>query len=141
MKRIKNYWPRTKNSRNLLFFAQVMSELTSFNSWDNYRAYSLDTISRLRDLEKVLEGVETEEIKKKYIPDVRDEALWSLLEDPVVERILQDQKQRLISHLRGNNVDNTDLLYATQYIKDLLLRDYQSKAEALIMEVFHGPYK
>ena len=56
MKKINNKWPSAKNGRNLLFFAQVMSELTSYNSWDNYRAYTLDTIARLTDLRVVARG-------------------------------------------------------------------------------------
>lgn len=142
MKKIDNQWPVNNNSRNLLFFAQVMSELTCYTSWDNYRAYTLDTIYRLKDLSQVAKDIDSEEVRKKHLSAVRDEAIWSLENDPIAQEILGNRTQNLINSIRPNDLTTSDINHRSSYIIDQITSSYQSTAEKLIKQAcFDGKKK
>lgn len=142
MKKIDNQWPVNSNSRNLLFFAQIMGELTCYTSWDNYRAYTLDTIARLEDLSKVAKDIDSEEVRQKHLADVKDEAIWSLENDPIVKEIFGDRLIDLINSIRQNNLSNSDLTHRSSYLIDQISNAYQNTAEKLIKAAcFNGNKK
>jgi hypothetical protein len=55
----KHTWPDNDASRGILMFAQQMSEMLSPTSYESYRAYTLCTISRLREALAVIDDVKT----------------------------------------------------------------------------------
>lgn len=134
MKSFKNKWPAGRNSRNLLFFAQVLSELTDYHSWDNYRAYTLDTASRVEDLSNVSRRVDAEEVNKRYLQMVKDEASWSLSSDLIAKEVLKEDLDIYLKFLKDNNASLLDLEYRSDQIQENLLKNYQQCAENLILK-------
>lgn len=134
MKKVKGKWSSTKTSKKVLLFVQIMEELLDDNVWDNYRAYTLDTIERVQDLKLISQGIERGEIKERYLPRAVEEAIWSIKTDPVVQNILADQLGYFIGILSEKNKKPSYYIYASNFVIEKIKRDYKSVAESLLLE-------
>jgi hypothetical protein len=95
MKAPLNTWPNTTSSKGTLFFAQAMSAFLNDDSFEGFRAYSLDTLTRLRETYAVAEDIKLKRIKKPALRPVIDELLWSLENDSAARSLALEE----IAHL------------------------------------------
>lgn len=78
-------WPETDGARGVLFFAQQMREMLTPQTFESFRAMSLDTIARLKECRRVLLDFERGAITDATIVPFLSELGWSLENDPIVK--------------------------------------------------------
>ncbi len=84
MKPPKYSWPNTSGSQGVLLFAQLMREMLVDQTFESFRAFSLDTIARLDEAHAVAEDVRREKLPRKAFEPAQNELAWSLRKDPIV---------------------------------------------------------
>lgn len=96
----KNDWPDTLVARNMRLFAQLVSHKASTETFESFRAMSLDTVSRIREAVEVLEGVEAGRPLESF-KAVQEELVWSLEQDPVLDLPEMSAAKKFIHYLKS----------------------------------------
>lgn len=79
----KNVWPTGEEGRAVMFCAQLFSEMLRDHSFESFRVYSLDTLSRLEEILTLIEDVQRGRVPREVLTPVIEEVLWSLWKDPI----------------------------------------------------------
>lgn len=131
----KNAWPKTGESRGVLMFAQLMMEMLTPSSFESFRVYSLDSISRLKEALVLIRDIELDRVPRAALSPVIDEIIWSLEKDPVVKKFAE---REILSLQRISKSQHTlDFLAANiKLINRLIGKNYKSALEQRILELF-----
>jgi hypothetical protein len=97
-----NRWSGTPGAKGVLFFAQQMREMMASGTFESFRAFSLDTVSRLKETRAVLIDVEAKRIPVISAEPFREELRWSLAVDPIIRVIDPDLSGLLERQLKDN---------------------------------------
>ena len=73
----RNQWPSTDGSRGVLMFAQLMNEMLSPTTFESFRVYTLDTVSRLDEGLSLIDDVQRNRIPRAALDSVFNELNWS----------------------------------------------------------------
>ncbi len=86
MRLAKNSWPMNNiKAISALFFAQLMREMLTPQTFESFRALSLGTLARLDEAINVIVDVQCNRIPKAALEPVWSELEWSLNEEPVAK--------------------------------------------------------
>ena len=129
----KNVWPTSEEGRSLKFCAQLFSEMLREDSFESFRVYSLDTLSRLSETLTLIEDVQRDRVPRETLGPVIDEVLWSLGKDPVAKSTAELELASLHELTKNSKYLLTDLAANVQLIKKLLAGSYKSTLEARIL--------
>lgn len=133
MLRPTNEWPDTPTAQNMRLFAQLMSHKAAMDTFESFRAMSLDTVSRLREAVEVLDGVEAGRPLESFRP-VKEELVWSMERDPVLDEVKFAATKKFIYHLK--NEEKAPPVYTKARIsvlERLIAPDYKSQLEWMIV--------
>lgn len=129
-------WSATAGARGVLFFAQQMREMLTPQTFESFRAMSLDTIARLKECRRVLSDFSRGAITDATVGPFLSELGWSLENDPIVIA-----EQPLVATLyRQRLTDKKNPPSALRPIIETLLKKlgpvYKSRLEDAIVEAF-----
>lgn len=86
----ENQWPTTNGARGVLFIAQALREMLTQQTFESFRAMSLDTMARLRECRRILLDFERGAITEASLSPFLAELEWSLKADPIVQKLEGD---------------------------------------------------
>ena len=132
MRKLKHTWPKTERAQNMLFLAQLLQELVDDYSWDSYRVYALDSVSRLREAIIVCEDIQRNRIPKIALKPVLEELIWSLQGDPVIGQIFDFDINHFIAEIRNEGLVVRDLMRRLRYLEATLEKLYKGTLEKSI---------
>jgi hypothetical protein len=135
----RNRWPDTDGGRGALLFAQLFQEMLSQDSHESFRAYSLDTLARVREAIH-LYG----ELKKGRIPDKAthaavEEVWWSINQDPVIKICFDNTSLQILQKEISNTCDAEKVTQALRMIEKQIAPVYKSSIEDIIVKSFNCP--
>lgn len=99
----KNKWPATAAGEGTLFFAQAMQEFLEEKSFEGFRAYSLDTISRLKEARNLAIDVQQGRVPRPTLKPVEQELAWSIEGDLILNESAPFEA-KLLSRSCKNNI-------------------------------------
>lgn len=121
----QNTWPVTEASRGTKFFAQAFRAFLDKESFEGFRAYSLDTMARLREAAELVEDVKAKRVKEAALKPVVAELCWSLIEDDVAESLASKQRNNLINLCLKTECPKSTLLFAINSLRNALKQPYK----------------
>jgi hypothetical protein len=129
----KNAWPASPEGRSVKFCAQLFSEMLREYTFESFRVYSLDTLSRLTEALRLIEDVQRDRIPRDTLEPVIDEVLWSLDKDPVAKSSAAPELASLHELTKQPKYLLTDGSANIQLIRKILAGSYKSNLEARIL--------
>ena len=136
MKIPPNAWPNTDASSGTLFVAQLLQEMLEDNTFESFRAFSLDTPIRLAEGIAVLRDIRRNRIKQQAFDPIKDELLWSLKKDPVAEALIMEHISLFEQDASSNKTSlDTYNKHLTTFRRVLIPR-YKEECEKRILELF-----
>jgi len=81
----ENEWSNTNGARGVLFVAQALREMLTQQTFESFRAMSLDTMARLRECRRILADLERGAITEASVGPFLGELEWSLAADIVAQ--------------------------------------------------------
>lgn len=81
-----NAWPTTKAAQGTKFFAQSMRTFLDRESFEGFRAYSLDTIGRLKEAITLLQDILAKRVRESALAPVLNELIWSIENDDAAKQ-------------------------------------------------------
>jgi hypothetical protein len=134
----KNAWPTSEEGRFVLLFAQLFDEMLDEFTYESFRVYSLDTLSRLDEALALLDDVQRGRIPRDALKPVFEEMLWSFDKDPIAARVASAQIAVLADMVKSHGL-LSDLSAAIRLIKRLLAGQYKSALEEHLLSLFAEP--
>lgn len=129
-----NAWPTTPTARNMRLFAQLMSHKASVETFESFRAMSLDTVSRIREAQEILDSIDSGRPFESYKP-VKEELIWSMERDPVLELPEMITAKKFIYHLKSEDKSNVGQQRSRLYVvENLIAPEYKNLLEKLIVD-------
>ncbi len=128
-----NKWPKTAFARNMKLFAQALIQQTNVATFEGFRASSLNTLSRFSEAIDVLNSITSGRPFDSYIP-VRDELLWSVKSDLVLQDSAYNDVRPLFYHI--GKEERSDVVRGVQrlvVIYEKVSEKYKSNLENLIL--------
>ena len=122
-----NTWPATKASNGTKFFAQAMRAFLDKNSFEGFRAYSLDTIGRLREADTLIEDILAKRVREPALQPVLDELIWSITNDDAASTIAPSECQILVDLCKDRNAPKKVLLHACRMLVGTLRGTYREQ--------------
>ncbi|QGA38185.1 hypothetical protein GAS19_11540 [Burkholderia glumae] len=136
----KHSWPDTAGSRNILFFAQVLSEMLSAATFESFRVYSLDTIARLEEALFLIGDVRRGRIPQISLTPIIEELEWSFNKDSAAKFSATDEITSLLKYVKDKKSISLDFLDAhLKLIRNLTTENYKNILENLILEKISDP--
>jgi hypothetical protein len=132
----KHTWPDDDASRGILMFAQQMSEMLSPTSYESYRAYTLCTISRLREALAVIDDVKNGRVNPAALQPVVAELAWSLTRDPIVSKSCAAELGSFSRLTNGNQYPLDELKAHIVLLLKLNEESYKTRLENLLLDLF-----
>lgn len=137
----RNRWPSTASSEGTLFFAQAMAAFLDDQSYEGFRAYSLDTLARLREAYAVAEDVKLNRVPKAALRPVVDELLWSLAGDDAATEIAKEQIEFVITQLSTAIPEADRLQSLAAMLIDCIAPRYREAIRDKVIEVIPNSSK
>jgi hypothetical protein len=78
-----------------------MQALLSEQIFESFRAYSLDTLARLREVDSLSEDVRLSRVKPAAMDAVLEELIWSLSGDAAIRIIAPEEQELLINYCKA----------------------------------------
>src|SRR5437899_6692272 len=116
----KNVWPTSEEGRAVKFCAQLFGEMLREHSFESFRVYSLDTLSRLKEALTFIDDVQRDRVPREALAPVIDEVLWSLGKDPIARSSAEAQVASLHELTKQPKYLLTDLTANIELIRRLL---------------------
>ncbi|TWI60483.1 hypothetical protein IQ16_07603 [Bradyrhizobium huanghuaihaiense] len=135
MRPTKYAWPTSDEGRSVKFCAQLFNEMLGEYSFESFRVYALDTLSRLSEALTLLDDVQRDRVPRETLEPVVEEVLWSLGRDPVAKSTVGLELVSLQELTKQPKFLLTDLVATVQLIKRLLVGSYKSRLEARILDL------
>lgn len=121
-----NTWPSTKAAMGTKFFAQAMRAFLDRDSFEGFRAYSLDTIGRLRETKALVEDVLAKRVREPALLPLLAELKWSLKNDDAAKEIAPAYCE-LLASMCTDKPQKTDVLHCCQILESKLQTEYRTK--------------
>ncbi|WP_306014912.1 hypothetical protein [Oceanicaulis sp. MMSF_3324] len=137
----ENLWPDTQNARGVLFFAQLWSELLNAQTFESFRAYTLDTRERVNELCEIWEDIDKGRVPDKTADFCLQELQWSISKDPVLNTYAPNLVDLVTRHLKKQNFDKNDALAIQRELTKYLDENYVSLLTDLICNNLSNPTK
>lgn len=131
----KNAWSNTEEGRAVKFCAQLFSEMLREHSFESFRVYSLDTLSRLTEALTFINDVQRDRVPREALTPVIDEVLWSLGKDPIARSSAEAEVASLHELTKQPKYLLTDLVANIELLRRLLSGSYKSNLEAHILKL------
>lgn len=80
-------FPNTNAGRGTKFFAQAIRGYLDEDSFEGFRAYSLDTIARLREADELIGEILGKRVTSAALNPVLEELRWSLENDDAAQQL------------------------------------------------------
>jgi hypothetical protein len=136
MRPVKNDWPATPSAVGIKFFAQLMREMLSADSFESFRVHSLDTLARLTEALGVLEDISRQRLPLVAIDPVISELIWSLRRDPVANVIASNEIAAFMeTNKDGQKRDARMLKAQLNLLSKRLCNNYRSALERKLIEL------
>lgn len=121
-----NSWPATKAAQGTMFFAQCMREFLDKSSFEGFRAYSLDTIGRLREARSLLDDILAKRVREPALQSVLDELVWSIENDQAARKLAGSQCQLFIG-MCTQKANKVALVHACIMLERKLAPNYRQE--------------
>lgn len=112
-----NIWPNTPASRGTLFFAQAMKAFLDPNSFEGFRAYSLDTLTRLDEAISLGEDVLAKRVPATVLPVVFEELAWSITSDRAARAIAPQECELVTSSCPATDLSTREKIDLLRLLK------------------------
>ena len=130
-----NTWPETAQSSRVLFFAQLVRELLSPNTFESNRVYSLDTLSRLKECSALYDDFRGARITKNTLVAPFEEAGWSVCSDPVVLDVMTTTEIDTLRSELSKKDSLSDQYTAAIYLRNRIQPIYKRHIETQITKI------
>ncbi|TWB70803.1 hypothetical protein FBZ87_107187 [Nitrospirillum amazonense] len=137
----KNSWPKTLGGRGALFFAQQMREMLSPQTFESFRALSLDTLARLDEAVAVVEDVRLNRVPRPALEPIWGELVWSLTDDPIAESLAGSHIDLIMEQNSNQKLPLVDISHNLIYLRKILSKSHKEKLEKTILNVFSDDKK
>jgi len=134
-----NKWPDTENAKEVLFFSLQLRECVQLKVWESYRAYSLSTLMRLKEIQVIASLIKNRKIGKSVLTPCLEEISHSLPKDHVAKMLLPEYE--LADFCKHQfSIDNPvdDLSNSASLLETLMQEGYQRQCEELIVDYCFG---
>lgn len=136
MRPAPNTWSDTDSGRGILLFSQLLREMLNDQNFESFRAYSLGTTSRIDEAISVAHDVQDGRIPKKSLESIREELVWSMNKDPVVNKMLGKDLYLLLNLIRNRDFSSEEILNNVIYLGSRISKNYKNECENVILSVF-----
>ena len=131
----KNRWPNTDGARGVLLFAQLLNEMVSSDSFESFRAYSLNSVTRLYETRAVIIDVDQQRMSRVALVPVIDELGWSLRKDPVAHQLAAEEISALAELMKNRDCDLQLLFAHIVLITKLVEPKYKERLQERLIEL------
>lgn len=132
-------WDNVKESKNLLFFAQLFDELFFDFSLDTYKPSSMNTSLLFEEALEVIAEIKKGSIKAPNLQHVIDELCENLSKDKVAQALLSIKLKQINSVLKDPKKSAEDKKIVIELIlRQINLKKYKKKNEDLLIEMING---
>lgn len=115
--------------------------MLSDETWDSFRAFSLDTITRIDEAGQIASDIRQERLPTVAVDPAIAELQWSIKNDPVAREFITFELDRL-PHLLQNQLQINELRRNLTYLRKITGQEYRGRCEARITELcFEGDEK
>ncbi len=132
----RNQWPSTDGSRGVLMFAQLMNEMLSPTTFESFRVYTLDTVSRLDEGLSLIDDVQRNRIPRAALDSVFNELNWSLDKDPVVRSLARPEVEVLKEIMKGDQLPLQEVSAHLTMVSRLIGPMYRTNLEEKLLSTF-----
>jgi hypothetical protein len=137
----KNRWSTGPNGIGVLFVAQLLKEMLEDETFESFRAYSLDTPTRLAEGLIVLTDIRLNRVKPLAFQPVKEEILWSLKKDLVANDLVGEHIALFERDTKEPKVSLHTFAEHLQILSDKIRGRYKELCEAKILNTFNDPAK
>jgi hypothetical protein len=116
-------------------FAQLFDEMLSANSFESFRAHSMDTIARLREAKQVVGDVQKNRLAAPGLDPVIAELVWSLKNDPVAQSFAAAEVNHFTEFTKSRPYDLVVLTANIRFIARTLSEKYKQFLQNRISEL------
>jgi|GEM_PF-6767574 len=128
----KNRWPPTEIAADVLFFSQLFSELVADNTWDSYRAYTLSSKARLRELINLCDEVDKKTLSKPVLEPCLEEIKSTLRRDHVFRSLVSVSLDDFSSQAFAQSSNTRDIKSRCNFLLRSTSGKYKEKCEEII---------
>lgn len=128
-------WPQSDAARGTLFFAQLLRELISTGTYESFRAFSLDSVGRLREATTVVGQVKKDIIPRAALTPILEELAATFPTDTVVSAVCGPQVAVIAERLSSQNTSLRDIESYLKYLQGALRQGYKARIEAEIIRL------
>lgn len=129
-----NTWTNSKNGQALQFFASIFEETVNNRAWESYKAYSLCTIQKLREIRVVSQRINTNEVSVANIKYCAEEATSMLSKDPVANDICNFDLPSFLRQNLSKNSPLEEISTAGSFLQSQISKKYKERCEKLLLE-------
>ncbi|WP_316201260.1 MULTISPECIES: hypothetical protein [unclassified Bradyrhizobium] len=134
----KNKWPASDEGRSVLLCAQLLREMLGEMTFESFRVYSLDTLSRLSEALALIADVQRGRIPRDALDPVFEEMLWSFEKDPIAKKSAWPEIANL-SGLVSQKAALSDIAANIRLVTRMLAPGYKAALEVHILSLFDEP--
>ena len=127
-----NKWNYVSQMENLLFFANLIDEMTFNYTLDSFKASVHNIFSLMRECLITIKDIQTETIKKGALHPIIDEIKDSLTKDFIIQNVSKANKLNLLEPKINSNTSYDDLkivmeMFLSQFIIDQYNNDLKKE--------------
>ena len=131
-------WKNDEKLDGLLFFAQIIEEMSSRYTLDSYKAPVFNSHSLCDEIIDVSEEISQGFLHERGINPIKEELIWNLQNDPVAKQILGYRYQSIIDELKESD-NQKRLLSIVKPIQNLLVKKYFDELKKQIIATISNP--
>jgi hypothetical protein len=136
----KNAWPTSAEGRCVLLCAQLLREMLGELTFESFRVYSLDTLSRLNEALALINDFQRSRIPRDALTPVFDEMLWSFDKDPIAKK-LAEPEVAILAGLVKESGSLPDIAANIRLIRRMLAPGYKGALETHLLSLFDQPQR
>ena len=132
----QNNWPDTAAGRGVLFFVQLVNDMLSPETFESFRALSLDTLARISEAIQTVEDIQLDRVPKAVIDPIIGELSWSLGKDPIAKLSHELEIAAVIRNLNDPKRSLSDKARNLRLLQCRLAATYKQSIEKAISDCF-----
>jgi hypothetical protein len=119
-------------------FGQLFREMLTDQSFESFRAYSLDSVARLEEALLVAQDIQQDRLPRAAFDPVQAELIWSLGKDPTARHLVERETEAFVQFTKSPNTIDEIIKYVI-FIQRYLATNYKEQCEAGISAVISEP--